>query len=254
MLNPSRGQLGLTVICEFDSTRNGSGQAWEFGRDFKPRWKIEGLQGPMDAHVLPGNKVLIAEYYGNRVTERDLKGAVVWEHKVAVTFPIACQRLPNGNTFIATYNNLIEVTREHKEVYNHNRGADGQIYSAEKVRNGHVVYITQRGKVVEFDPRNGKEICSFNVGNPGAWCGIEWLPNGRYLVSLMGSGKVMEVDRSGKAHWEITVTGAHQTLRLANGHTLVVCMNNKRLVEVDRTGKIIWEKPMEGRPWRVHRR
>jgi HEAT repeat protein len=253
MLNQSSGRLGLTVICEFDSTPTGSGQAWEFGRDFKPRWKIQGLQGPMDAHVLPGNKVLIAEYYGNRVTERDLKGTVVWEQKVA-TYPIACQRLANGNTFVATYNNLIEVTHDHKEVYNHNRAGDGQIYSAQKLRNGHIVYITHVGKVVEFDPRKGKEVFSFNVGNPGAWCGIEWLPNGRYLVTLMGTGKVMEMDRSGKSHGEFTVTGAHQTLRLPNGHTLVVCMNNKRLVEVDRLGKIIWEKAMAGRPWRVHRR
>jgi HEAT repeat protein len=253
VLHQDGGQLGLTVICEFDSTRTGSGQAWEFGRDFKPRWKLVGLQGPMDAHLLHGNKVLIAEYYGNRITERDLKGNILWEHKVA-TSPIACQRLPNGNTFISTYTHLSEVTRDHKEVYSVNRGQDGQIYSAQKVRNGHIVYITHRGKVVEFDPRRGKVLSSFTVGFPGAWCGVEWLPNGRYLVTLMGTGKIMEMDRSGKSHWQTTVTGAHQTLRLPNGHTLVVCMNNKRLVEVDRAGKMIWERAMEGRPWRVHRR
>src|SRR5262249_55736126 len=131
VLHQDGGRLGLTVICEFDSTRTGSGQAWEVGRDFKPRWKLVGLQGPMDAHLLHGNKVLLAEYYGNRITERDLKGNILWEHKVA-TSPIACQRLPNGNTFIATYTQLSEVTRDHKEVYSINRAQDGQIYSAQK--------------------------------------------------------------------------------------------------------------------------
>jgi hypothetical protein len=72
----------------------------------------------------------------------------------------------------------------------------------------------------------------------------------------MGSGKIQEVDAATgtKVFWQTTITGAHQTLRLRNGHTLVVCMNNKRLVEVNRAGKVVWDRPMEGRPWRVHRR
>ncbi len=249
-------QLGLTVICEFDSVNPGTSQVWEFGRDVnKPLWKIQNLQGAMDAHVLAGgSKVLVAEYYGMRVTERDIKtGAVKWEHKVT-TYPIACDRLPNGNTFIATYSNLLEVTPDHKEVYNHARGADGQIYSAQKLKNGHIVYMTSAGWVGEVDGKTGRVIHRFNVGNPGAWCGVEKLPNGRFLVSLMVTGKVMEVDPSGRSYWTTTVVGAHQTLRLPNGHTLIVCMNNKRLVEVDRAGKELWIKPTEGRPWRVHRR
>jgi HEAT repeat protein len=254
-LNRQEAQLGLTVICEFDGTRSGGGHAWEFGRDFRPRWKIEGLQGPMDAHVLAGSKVLIAEYYGMRVTERNFKGEVKWDYRVA-TYPIACSRQPNGNTFIATYSSVMEVTRDKKVVYNYARGMDGQIYSAQKARNGHIWYITSAGWVVELDSKDGKQLRKFNVGNPGAWCGIEWLPNGRLLVTLMVTGEVKEIDAAtGRTvYWKTTVTGAHQTLRLPNGNTMIVCMNNKRLVEVDRAGKVLWDRPMEGRPWRVHRR
>jgi HEAT repeat protein len=247
-------ERGLTVICEFDGTARGKGQVWEFGRDFKPRWKIDGLDGPMDAHMLSSDRVLIAEYYSMRVSERDTKGDVKWEHRVS-SYPIACGRMRNGNIFIATYTNLIEVTREHRVVHDYNRGGDGQIYSAQKLPNGHIIYMTSLGNVVELDGANGRVLHKFNVGYPGAWCGVEWLSSGRYLVCLMASGKVMEVDTAGRASWEMTVTGAHQTLRLRNGHLMVVCMNNKRLVEVDRARKkIIWDRPMEGRPWRVHRR
>jgi HEAT repeat protein len=247
-------ELGLTVICEFDSTRSGGGHAWEFGRDFKPRWMLQNLQGPMDVHVLGEDRLLVAEYYGQRVTERSKKGEIKWEHHVSGN-PVACGRLSNGNTFIATYTNLIEVTPQKKVVYDYNRGADGQIWSAQKVRNGNIVYMTSMGWVVTLNAR-GQVLHRFNVGNPGNWCGVEWLPNGRLLVTQMVSGKIMEVDAATgqKVFWQTTVTGAHQTLRLSNGHTLVVCMNNKRLVEVNRAGKTVWEKPMEGRPWRVHRR
>jgi HEAT repeat protein len=252
-LGHHEGRLGLTVICEFDSTRSGGGHAWEFGPDFKPRWKIENLQGPMDAHVLPGRKVLVAEYYGTRVTERDIAhGTILWEYRVG-SYPIACQRLPGGNTFIATYSHVMEVTRDHKVVYSHNRAGDGQIYSAQRLRNGHIVYITNSGWVVEL-AAGGKVYRRFNVGSPGAWCGVEWLPNGHYLVTLMATGKIQEMDAAGKVYWRITITGAHQTLRLPDGHTLVVCMNNKRLVRLDRAGKMVWERRTEGRPWRVHYR
>jgi HEAT repeat protein len=250
------GRLGMVVICEFDSTRSGGGHAWEFHLDFKPdfkpRWLLQNLPGPMDAHVLPGRKVLVAEYYQTRVTERDLKGKILWEHKVS-SYPIACQQLPGGTIFIATYNHVMEVTRDHRILYNHNRSADGQIYSAQRLRNGHVIYFTSAGWVVELES-GGKVLHRFNVGNPGAWCGIEGLANGHYLVTLMATGRIQEVDTLGKVYWHTTVVGAHQTLRLPDGHTLVVCMNNKRLVRVDRAGKVVWEHAMEGRPWRVHYR
>jgi HEAT repeat protein len=253
-LTPERADRGLTVICEFDGTRKGKGQVWEFGRDFQRRWLIEGLEGPMDAHMLAGDRVLIAEYYAMKVTERDLGGDIKWEHRVG-SYPIACGRMRNGNIFIATYTNLIEVTRDYKVIHDYNRGADGQIYSAQKLNNGHIVYMTSLGNVVELNGATGEVIHKFNVGYPGAWCGIEWLGTGRYLVCLMASGKVMEVDSRGRVSWEATVKGAHQTLRLRNGRILIVCMNDKRLVELDRASKKpVWEKSMEGRPWRVHRR
>jgi HEAT repeat protein len=252
--NWDAGQRGLTLVCEFDGGVNGRGQAWEFGRDGQSRRKLDNLAGPMDAEVLPGNKFLVVESNPSRISERDLKGNILWQLQISSP-PIACQRLADGNTFLATPTNLIEIDREQEEVYNHNREEDGRISSAYKARNGHVVYITDVGRVVEFDPRGeGTVVYRFSVGNPGGMCGVEWLPNGRYLVALSGPGKIMEVDRSGKPAWEISVAGVHQALRLPSGNFLVASLNTKKLAEVNPAGKILWEKQTLGRPWRVHRR
>jgi HEAT repeat protein len=245
-------QRGLTVVSEFNNNQFRAGVVWEFGRDFKPRWKIKKLQGPIDAQVIGGGRVLIAEFYGRQVSERDLKGNVLWAQRV--DNPIACARLPGGNTFIATMSNLMEVNRKHQIIRNFNRSGDGTLYSAQVLRNGHVVYITSAGWVVELDGRTGKVIHRFSVGLTGAWSGVEKLPNGRFLLSLMGTGQVKEVDARGRQLWKARVTGAHQSLRLPNGRTLVVCMNTRRLVEIDRSGRVVWKQDLNGRPWRVRRR
>ena len=66
------------------------------------RWQMDQLDHPIDFQLLPGDRVLIAEYYGNRVTERDFRGKILWEVNLP-GFPINVQRLANGNTFIGLY-------------------------------------------------------------------------------------------------------------------------------------------------------
>jgi hypothetical protein len=241
-------QIGLTVIAELDSNK-----VWECGPDGKPRWKLDNLQGPIDAQVLPGGRVLVAENQGQRVTERDLKGNILWEKKLNQN-PIACQRLPNGNTFIASYQSVMEVTRDGKEVFSHQNGPGFFIFGAHKLRDGRILCISAQGAVMVLDAR-GKELRTFQVANNGGWCGVEGLPGSHILVAVMGNNKVTELDAHGKSVWECsTVPGPCAATRLANGHTLVASMAGQRVVEVDRNGKVVWEKTTEGRPFRVHRR
>jgi hypothetical protein len=241
-------QLGLTVIAELDSNK-----VWECGPDGKPRWKLENLQGPIDAHVLPGGRVLVAENQAQRVTERDLKGNILWEKHINQN-PIACQRLPNGNTFIATYQSVMEVTRAGKEVFTHNHGPGFFIFGAQKLRNGHILCISAQGSVIELDSA-GKEVKTRQVTNNGGWCGIEGLPGGHILIAMTSNNKVAELDASGKEVWKCTtIAGPCSATRLPNGNTLVASMAGQRVVEVDRSGKRVWEQRTEGRPFRVHRR
>ena len=45
----------------------------EVGRDGKIRWQVGNLKYPVDAIVLPGERVLVTEWDGNRVAEWDFK-------------------------------------------------------------------------------------------------------------------------------------------------------------------------------------
>jgi HEAT repeat protein len=245
--------LGLFTIVEYDNfVGGGQGQVWECGRDGKARWKITGLMGPMDAQVLPGGRVLIAENSGQRVTERDLKGNVKWTYTIPGGNPIACQRLPNGNTFIATYNQVMEVTRDLKPVYTVNHGPAFYLFGCTRTRSGHTVCITAQGKIMELD-NQGKQVREAQVPHNG-WCGVEALPSGRYLVALMSNSTVQEIDNSGKSYWSATFPGVFRAHRLASGNTMVASMTTRKIAELDRSGRVVWERTCDGRPWMVRSR
>src|SRR5262249_44845831 len=110
--------LGHIIVVLLDM-----GRVMELDREDKVRWKLENLLFPLDVQYLPGDRVLVAEYHGQRVTERELNGTVRWSR--AVNGPLVAQRLANGNTFIATNGQLLEVNREGNEVFTFSF-ADGQ--------------------------------------------------------------------------------------------------------------------------------
>jgi HEAT repeat protein len=244
----SRRELGLTLLAEIG---NGA-RVMELDRAGKVRWKIEGLQGPMDAQVLPGQRVLVAEQNVSRVTERDQTGKVVWECKAPLAQPFVVQRLPNGNTFIACRNSLVEVDREGKQVYAVQR-INEYLLGAAKLRDGTIAYLNNAGRYVRMDS-TGKEVKSFNVQNIG-FNSAEILPNDHVLVSVQALGKVIEYSPDAKAVWEATIQHSGIPHRLPNGNTLVPNVNAMKITELDRAGKVVSEMDkLPARPWRVSRR
>jgi HEAT repeat protein len=243
--------LGLTLIVSLDGY-GGQGRVWECGPDTKPRWELRDVGGPIDAQLLPGNRVLVAEYYKQRVTERDLHGKLLWEH-ACPGGPVACQRLPNGNTLIATNGEIFEVTPQGKRVFAY-PSRNGSIFAAERLRNGHLVYVTYEGSLVELDGQQ-KEVRSFKFERPtDGKITFEVLPGGRYLIPLSVSGKVAEFDGNGNIVWQCSVAKPNSAKRLPNGNVLVCSRQDCRVVEVDRAGKPIWELRQEGHLFRVYRR
>jgi hypothetical protein len=242
------------LVAELIGNNANGNRVYEMGLDGKNRWELTNLQGPIDAHLLPGGRVLIAEHNAQLVTERDQKGDIKWQHRVQGN-PVACQRLPGGNTFIATYNAVMEVTPAGQVLYQHNPNANigGVIYDACKLPGGNIVCIGGRGTVMELDTA-GKKLHTINVGNNGGWGGVSPLPGGRFLVAMMNPGRVIEIDRSEKIHWQCDVPNACHAVRLPGGNTLVACMNIQKVVEVNRAGSVVWEKPTTGRPFHVRRR
>jgi hypothetical protein len=74
LANPQR-PLGFTTVILLDNNR-----IVELYPNDTVRWQIDGLEKPLDVQVLDKSRVLIAEYEGNRVTERNFKGEVLWQH------------------------------------------------------------------------------------------------------------------------------------------------------------------------------
>lgn len=246
--------LDLTIVAQMNT-----GKVWEFGRDGKPRWTLEDLQGPIDARVLPGGRVLVAEHQGNRVTERDLQGKVLWEKKLSSS-PITCQRLANGNTFIATYDSVMEIARDGRTIYQHRTAGAGapnqRIYGAQKSRDGRILAITLEGLLLDIDPLSGKERKSIALGGGAnhGYYSIETVPGGTFLVADYNRGRVEEVDGNGRVVWECAVPGAYHASRLASGNTLVSSHSGMRVLEVNRQGHVVWEQSTGSNVWRVHRR
>jgi hypothetical protein len=226
----------------------------ELDPDGKPRWKLTGLQGPVDALVLGNQHVLVAEQ--GRVTERDLSGNVLW--KVEAMQPISVQRLANGNTFIPCRNQFIEVDRAGKDIMRVPVSAQlrfGQIVAARRLPDRRIVAF-ERGTIIQLDEagREVKRVPAVNVGGVigGAGCN-EVLDNGHVLVSSPGIGDVTEFDMDGKVVRSFNIPQALHCFRMPNGHTLALGMGT-RSVELDENWKPIKEMMLEAPAFRVKRR
>jgi len=240
---------GVFLVCEADNAGS-QRPVSEYGPDGKRRWQIDKLDSPSDAQLLPGGRVLVAEASPSRVTERDRDGKILWTVQTE-GYLTTCQRLHNGNTFIATYSKLLEVDRAGKTVTSFGP-PEGGLFAAQKLRDGRIVTIGSSA-VTELDSA-GKLLRRTPVPRQnGTFARVEVLSNGRYLVALYGANKVLEFDTTGKVFFEVDVRTASSAIRLPNGHTVVTSMDARAVVEYDRAGKEVSRFATESRPFRVRR-
>lgn len=243
--------LGYTLVVVRD--RNGtSGKVMEFNAAQDLLWSIAGLQMPMDAVVIGKDRVLIAEHIANRVSERDLRGTVIWSKTVEL--PYSAQRLPNGNTFVVCRNSIAEWNPDRSVIYSYSR-PQHDIIAAAKLRDGEIVFLTNQGTCVRLN-RERKEIKSFQTGprNILPFGGLDVSPDGNVILTLRDS--VAEFDRDGNQKWSVPVSRPTAVQRLANGNTLATTTGALKVVELDPSGKLVWEHRFaDGSiPYRVRRR
>jgi hypothetical protein len=243
-----RDLLGYTLVAQWDY-QGRVNELIELGPNRTVRWKIDNLGYSFDFDVLPGQRLLVVEHLANRVTERDFKGRVRWEYQV--NGPVNCQRLANGNTFIAATNQVLEVTPRGKEVFKID--VPGLMAGA-KLANGQVAAVTAIGQCFRMDA-SGQKLKTFSIGgmmnNSG---GIEPLAGGRILIASYVMGKVMEFDADGKLVWQHAINTPGFATRLANGNTLITSQADKYAVEVTRAGKEVWAYRPGQAIWRARRR
>jgi len=239
---------GLTLLVFLDA-----GKVREVDVQGKTVWEVDGIEFPLDVQLLPNGHLICAEYKGNRVTERDPKGAIVWEHKLPNGAPLVAQRLANGNTFIATETGLLEVDRTNREVFSYAPANGEGVRKAMRLRNGDIALVTTSGRFIRCTPA-GKEILSFPVAVSTNGGRIDVTPEGHVIVPEMASNRVVEYDSSGKRVWECAAEEPIAAVRLPNGNTLVTTLNQKRAIEFDRAGREVWEFRADTRVTRAFRR
>jgi HEAT repeat protein len=241
--------LGYTLLVEAPQKGNG-GRVQEIDRTGKQRWVIEGLKEPKDAHIVAGNHVLIAESGANRVSERDFKGTIIWQKEMPTTV-INCQRLINGNTFVAMDKSLAELDRRGQIVW---QMQYPRVDAAFKGNDGVITILTRDNRVIRITP-NGQELKNFGCkrkdDEPG---GIDVLSNGRIIVAEPSNNSVSEYDTQGNLIWSAATEGIASATRLPTGHTLVASLENAKVVELDRGGKVVWEHKSDWGVARARRR
>src|SRR5262249_14792705 len=156
------------------------------------------LSGPTDAQILPSGRVLIAENWAGKVTERDDKGKVFWEYK-PTNYPLSCWRLDSGNTVVVTRKDVSEVTPDGKAVWTQERA----IRFGMSLRDGGIVLLTQpprqRSTFFTLDADGRQRGASEPEEDGGSV--FSTLPGGRFLVG--DAFKVCELDRKGRLLHEL---------------------------------------------------
>ena len=242
--------LGYTLVVQQNQRLNGgkgirnTGEIFELDGKKDVRWKFEVNTYPVDAQMVGSTRVMVAEWQGNRVTERDLKGDIKWEYPCGGN-PFNVQRLPNGNTFIAMQGRLIEVNRNKQEVWSMQR-PNQDLQRARKLPNGDVAFITNFGQYTRINA--GKAVQQqFNVGQINMIFGsMDVLPNGNVLVTLYNQQRVIEFNpKDAQVGNPVNVNWPNSIQRLPNGNNLITSYNQRQVFEYNGAQQV-WNYQTDG--------
>lgn len=247
--------LGYTLIVQHNNRigvggGGNVGEIFELDNQKQVRWKIAIPVGyPVDAQVVGAGRVLVAEYQGNRVTERDLKGDIKWEYNCGGN-PFSIQRLANGNTFIAMQGRLVEIDRNKSEVWSMQR-PNMDIVRARKLPGGEVAYITNQGGnalYTRLEARTNKNIHSFVIGPVQMLFGsMEVLPNGNIIVPHYNQQRVVEYNDKGQQVGNpIQLNWPNAVSRLPNGNNLVTSYQQRQVYEYNGNNQQVWNYQTDG--------
>lgn len=194
-----------------------------------------------------GHPFVCTDYSQGKVFVVDHKGKVEWDYPAVHCNDIWI--LLNGNLLFNTGNGVREVSRNKEVVFNYE--STSGIYACQRLPDGNTfIGECDSAKLLEVAPdgRIMKEIRLFPKGVKGDshfMRNARKLPNGNYLVAHYGLGIVKEYDAMGRVVWECPAPGGpHSVIRLPNGNTMIACADktkNAKLIEVNPLGKIVWE-------------
>ena len=200
-----------------------------------------------------------ADYSAGRVFLVDGAGKVTWSNAAPSCNDLWV--LPSGNLLFSTGHGVTELTRDKQVVFRYE--SKSEIYACQRLPDGTTfVGECNAGRLLELDPtgRVVKEVRLLPEGKDGGHLymrNARRLPDGHYLVAHYGEQVVREYDAAGKTVREFAAPGGpHSVARLPDGHTLITTADKAKdphLLEYDADGKLIWDvsnRDLPGAPLR----
>jgi hypothetical protein len=194
-----------------------------------------------------GHQFACTDYSGNKVFLVNPDGKATWEYPARNCNDLWV--LPNGNLLFNDGHGVKEVTRDKEVVFQYD--SKSEIYACQRLENGNTfIAECNAGRLIEVRPSGeiAKEIKLLPEGKDGGHAYIRnarKLDNGHYLVAHYGPQKVIEYGAKGEIVREIPAPGGpHSVCRLDNGNTLIACgdkvKDQTRVIEVDPEGDVVW--------------
>lgn len=194
-----------------------------------------------------GHLFACADYTGGKIFIVNAEGKVEWEYPAKSCDDVWV--LPNGNLLFNTGDGVTEVTRDKEVVFRYD--SKSEVYACQRLPNGNTfIGECNAGRLIEVDPA-GHVVAELRILPEGEDGGHAFmrnsrkLENGNYLVGIYSSEVVREYDPTGKIVFEVAApSGPHSVIRLSNGNTLIACGDYKqepKVFEVNPQGETVWQ-------------
>ena len=188
-----------------------------------------------------------ADYTQGKVFIVSKEGKIEWEYAAQHCNDLWI--LPNGNLLFNTGKGVKEVTRTKEIVFHYE--SESEIYACQRLPNGNTfIGECSSGRLLEVSPA-GNVLKAITIlkdtseRSSAFMRNARKLENGNYLVAHYGLDVVREYDPEGNVVREIKSKGGpHSAVRLPNGNTLIACADHEggpKVFEVNSTGEVVWE-------------
>jgi hypothetical protein len=214
----------------------------------------ESAWNPDEIQTGKGHRFACTDYSGGKVFIVNAQGKAEWEYETGHVNELWV--LPNGNLLFNTGTGVLEVNRKKETVFEYK--SEGEVYACQRLPNGNTfIGESTSGNLLEVDPSGDvvKKIPTLfegQKGNHGYMRNVRKLANGNYLVAHYNDKVVKEYDPNGKVIREIpSAGGPHSVIRLPNGNTLIASGDKSaenKIMEIDPDGTIVWKLDQDELP------
>ena len=196
-------------------------------------------------------RLLICGCNWNKIAQIDkASGRILWSHPVLPGEDCNdIERTKQGAILYAYQKGARLIRENHKVVWDYKAPEKAEVYTATELPDGRfmitmcgspaqIVFLNKQGEVVKtipFDPGISNIHDQFRQ--------IVLSRNNTFLIPLMGSGEIAEIDQNGQIFRKVKVGGnLFSVHELKNGNWLVGCGDAHRFIEIEaRSGKILRE-------------